>query len=140
GIIEAPLGRSPTQRVKMAVVQGGRYSRTHYWVEERASAPLPASLVLCRLETGRTHQVRAHFVAIGHPLVGDERYCPADLLAKARKALPGLGRPWLHATRLGFAHPVSGEWLRFRSALPPDLERPLTVLGLGLGLRGPDER
>jgi 23S rRNA pseudouridine1911/1915/1917 synthase len=139
GIIEAPLGRSPSQRVKMAVVQGGRSARTHYWARERSSGPLPATLVICRLETGRTHQVRVHFSAIGHPVVGDERYSKPSLFALARKTLPGLDRPWLHAAQLGFVHPVTGEPLRFFSPLPPDLSGALAALGLStvdLGAEG----
>jgi 23S rRNA pseudouridine1911/1915/1917 synthase len=130
GVIEAPLGRSQSHRVKMAVVQGGRSSRTHYQSYERCGAPLPATLVVCRLETGRTHQVRVHFAAIGHPVVGDDRYSKPSLIALTRHELPLLHRPWLHAAHLGFTHPVTGEDMSFSSPLPADLLDVLAVLGL----------
>jgi len=130
GVIDAPLGRSQSQRVKMAVVQGGRSARTHYRAYQRRGDPLPATVVACTLDTGRTHQVRVHFAAIGHPVVGDDRYSKPSLAALARRVLPSLGRPWLHAAQLGFVHPVSGELIRFSAPLPPDLAESLAVLGL----------
>jgi 23S rRNA pseudouridine1911/1915/1917 synthase len=130
GVIEAPLGRSQSHRVKMAVVQGGRSSRTHYRAYERGGEPLPATLVVCRLETGRTHQVRVHFAAIGHPVVGDDRYSKPSLAALTRHELPLLDRPWLHAAQLGFTHPLSGEVMSFSAPLPADLVGTLAVLGL----------
>lgn len=130
GVIEAPVGRSPNQRVKMAVVQGGRFARTRYRVLRRASAPLPVSLIACRLETGRTHQVRVHLAAIGHPVVADERYCAPALLREGRRVLPNLHRPFLHAAELGFRHPVTGSEMSFRSELPDDLGDLLAPLGL----------
>jgi len=133
GVVDAPLGRSPSQRVKMAVVQGGRSARTHYWAHQRCSGPLPATLVTCRLETGRTHQVRAHFAALHHPVVGDAQYAGRQLMAITNKVLPGLGRPFLHAARLGFVHPVSGEVMRFSSPLPEELAGALVTLGLSPG-------
>jgi 23S rRNA pseudouridine1911/1915/1917 synthase len=136
GVIEAPLGRSQFHRVKMAVVQGGRDARTHYWTKARSSAPLPATLVLCRLETGRTHQVRVHFAAIGHPVVADERYSKPTQLVLARHALPGLHRPWLHAAELGFVHPLTGEPMSFVSPLPADLAGALGSLGLSGDIQG----
>ncbi len=130
GVVEAPLGRSPRDRVKMAVVEGGRQARTHYRADARSGSPLPVTLVTCRLETGRTHQVRAHFAAIGHPVLADQRYAKATQYAAARQAVPELRRPWLHAARLGFVHPATGEALSFSSTLPDDLERALGRLGL----------
>jgi 23S rRNA pseudouridine1911/1915/1917 synthase len=130
GAIDAPLGRSPSQRVKMAVVHGGRSARTQFWALARSSSPLPATLVACRLETGRTHQVRVHFGAIGHPVVGDDRYTKASLLAQAQLAWPDLDRPWLHAARLGFVHPLTGEPMSFTSPLPAELEEVLEASGL----------
>ena len=145
GLVEAPLGRSPTERVKMAVVAGGRSARTHYWTQGRSSSPLPVTLLSCRLETGRTHQVRAHFAAIGHPVFCDDRYSKPSQLAAARATVPGLSRPWLHATRLGFVHPRTGERLSFGSEPPPELDQVLARLGLaqrdvtpsGFGVFGP---
>ncbi len=89
GVVEAPLGRSPRSRLKIAVVEGGRQARTHYRAVARSASPLPVSLVICRLETGRTHQVRAHFAAIGHPVLADQRYAKASQLEASRKVLPG---------------------------------------------------
>lgn len=132
GVIEAPVGRSQSHRVKMAVVEGGRHARTHYRALDRSGLPLPATLVSCRLETGRTHQVRVHFAAIGHPVVGDQRYAKPSLLALSREALPPLRRPWLHAARLGFVHPLTGAPMSFTSALPEDLAQVLAVLGLAV--------
>jgi len=115
GTIEAPVGRDPRVRTRMAV--GGanpREARTHF-VLERA---LPGtSLLRLRLETGRTHQIRVHLQAIGHPVCGDPEYGTAGLL--------GLERQFLHATRLAFDHPFSGERLEIVSPLPRDLQRAL---------------
>jgi 23S rRNA pseudouridine1911/1915/1917 synthase len=130
GVIDAPLARSQSQRLRMAVVHGGRSARTHYRVHGQCGAPLPATLVTCRLETGRTHQVRVHFAAIGHPLVADVNYAKPSQVQLVRQVLPGLHRPWLHAARLGFVHPLSGEAMSFTSPLPPDLQESLAVLGL----------
>jgi 23S rRNA pseudouridine1911/1915/1917 synthase len=132
GVIDAPLARSPDRREKMAVVEGGRDARTRYAVLARSSALLPSTLLSCRLETGRTHQVRAHLAAIGHPVVGDDRYAGARLRELARQALPALCRPWLHAAELGFAHPVTGEQLRFSSEAPAELTLALERLGLSV--------
>lgn len=111
GTIDAPIGRAAKQRHRMAVSgAAAREARTHFEVLE----PLRAETYLeARLETGRTHQIRAHFAAIGHPLVGDPTY--------GGEARYGLQRQFLHAHRLAFAHPVSGEAMRFESPLPPDL-------------------
>jgi 23S rRNA pseudouridine1911/1915/1917 synthase len=132
GLVEAPLGRSPTARLKMAVVEGGREARTRYSTLARSPLPLPVTLVSCRLETGRTHQVRAHFAAIGHAVIGDKRYSKPTELAAVRAVVPSLARPWLHATELGFVHPTTGEELRFTSGPPAELIEALGPLGLKL--------
>ena len=105
----------------MAIVDGGRESVTHYDVIE--STPL-ADLVRVRPETGRTHQIRVHMAAVGHPCAGDGTY-GADAALSART---GLGRQWLHARELALAHPITGEWMVFRSDYPADLVRALEVL------------
>ncbi len=121
GVIDAPVGRRSTDRTRMAVVAGGRPSRTHYRVLARHSQPAETTLVSCKLETGRTHQVRVHLAAIGHPVVGDARY------GGARLSVP-VDRPFLHAAQLAFDHPTTGERCRFESPLPPDLEAVLASL------------
>jgi 23S rRNA pseudouridine1911/1915/1917 synthase len=132
GTIDAPIDRHPHARDKMAVRQSGREAVTHWRVLERFPGvdgkPL-ASLVECRLETGRTHQIRVHLAHLGHPLIGDSLYGPgfrtktAKLPVAAREAVEDLGRQALHAYLLGFRHPTSGEALVFRSELPADLAR-----------------
>lgn len=114
GVVDAPIGRSAKHPTKMAVTSTGKQARTRYEVEANFTEPAATSLLLCRLETGRTHQIRVHLSAIGHAVVGDDRY------HGARQSLP-VARPFLHAERLGFDHPVSGEHLTFDSALPDDL-------------------
>ena len=114
GLVDAPIGRSPSDPTRMAVVTGGREARTRYEVEATFTDPIATSEVVCSLETGRTHQIRVHLAAIGHPVVGDDRY------GGARSALP-LGRPFLHAEALAFDHPSTDERVRFASALPADL-------------------
>jgi len=111
GTIDAPIGRASRQRHRMAVSgAASRAARTHFEVIEL----LPRETYLqAKLETGRTHQIRAHFGAIGHPLTGDPTYGGAERY--------GLRRQFLHAHRLAFRHPVSGERLSFESPLPPDL-------------------
>jgi 23S rRNA pseudouridine1911/1915/1917 synthase len=111
GTIDAPIGRASRQRHRMAVSgAASRQARTHFEVLELLTAE---TYLEARLETGRTHQIRAHFAAIGHPLAGDKTYGGAEKY--------GLGRQFLHAHRLSFAHPVSGEALSFASELPADL-------------------
>jgi 23S rRNA pseudouridine1911/1915/1917 synthase len=118
GMIDAAIGRSVRDPLRMAVRSDGRRAVTRYQVEGRFSVPAPVTLLSCRLETGRTHQIRVHLAAIGHPIVGDARY------AKGARPWPGieLARPFLHAASLGFSHPVSGEEVTFSSPLPPELE------------------
>lgn len=124
GVIDAPIGRSGRDRTAMAVTGGGRPARTTYVVERRFASPVEATLLRCRLETGRTHQVRVHMSAIGHPIAGDDRYGPR---AREARALL-LRRPFLHAERLAFTHPATGERLELRSPLPEDLRGTLNVL------------
>lgn len=114
GTIEAPIGRSTRFPTKMTVNAGGREARTHYRVLERFDQPLALSLVHLTLETGRTHQIRVHLAAIGHPVAGDVRY------GGAKREL-NLARPFLHAERLRLTHPTSGESMCWDSPLPADL-------------------
>jgi 23S rRNA pseudouridine1911/1915/1917 synthase len=112
GTIDAPIGRDPRVRTRMAV--GGREARTHFTLDRA----LPdTSLLRLSLETGRTHQIRVHLQAIGHPVCGDPEYGTAGLL--------GLERQFLHATRLAFDHPLTGERIEVRSPLPADLAQAL---------------
>ena len=111
GTIDAPIGRASRRRHRMAVAgAASRQARTHFEVLELLATE---TYLEAKLETGRTHQIRAHFAAIGHPLVGDTTYGGA--------AKYGLGRQFLHAHRLAFAHPSSGEAIGFESELPADL-------------------
>ncbi len=116
GAIDAPIGRHPKDRKKMAVVSGGREARTEYRVLKYFD---DYTLVEAMPETGRTHQIRVHFAAIGHPIFGDHVY---------GKRSPLLGRQFLHAHRLGFKLPSSGEFVEFGAELPPDLEEVLKQL------------
>ncbi len=121
GTIDAPIGRHPSADYRFAVVADGKPSVTHYEVLEMLPA---ASLVEVHLETGRTHQIRVHFSALRHPLVGDLTY-GADPVLASRVALT---RQWLHAVRLGFEHPLSGRWVEVESAYPEDLDHALEVV------------
>jgi 23S rRNA pseudouridine1911/1915/1917 synthase len=144
GSIDRPIDRHPQARDRMAVREGGREAVTHWEVLERygtADGPRAAagrstrpresvaSLLRCRLETGRTHQIRVHLASIGHPLLGDEVYGTGFrtksvlLPQQAQVALKALGRQALHAHILSVKHPTSAEILRFQSELPPDLAR-----------------
>jgi 23S rRNA pseudouridine1911/1915/1917 synthase len=125
GLVDAPLARSERDRTLTQVRVGGRPARTHYRVLERFDRPAPATLVRCRLETGRTHQVRVHLAAIGHPVVGDTRYGWKP--AENWRPLPP-GRPFLHAEALELNHPVTADRLRFFSDLHPDLDAVLQEL------------
>lgn len=117
GTIDAPLGRSPKDRKKQAVVADGRHAVTHFKVLKRYRH---YTLVSCRLETGRTHQIRVHMKYIGHPLAGDPLYGP-------RKTLPGKGQ-YLHARLLGFKHPRTGKQLTFTAPLPAYFQQMLDKL------------
>jgi len=125
--IDAPLGRHRSDRKKMAVVAGGRRAVTRLRVEERfGPAPRPAAaLATCRLETGRTHQIRVHLAHLGHALVGDPVYGRPRPAPACAATFP---RQALHAATLGFLHPVTGEALRFESPLPEDFARLLADL------------
>jgi 23S rRNA pseudouridine1911/1915/1917 synthase len=121
GVIDAPIGRSQARRTRMAVRESGRVARTSYEVTATFDEPA-TSLLECRLETGRTHQIRVHLAAIGHSVVGDRAY------RGSRQALP-LARPFLHAGVLAFTHPGTGELMRFEEPLPDELEAVLARLG-----------
>lgn len=137
GRIEGAIGRHPRDRVRMAVRPdgSGKPAVTHYRTLRRFGEA--AALLECRLETGRTHQIRVHLTHAGHPLVGDPVYGRgrtarvAGIAEPVRQALHGFPRQALHAAVLGFAHPVSGEKLRFESPLPADLAAMLAALGDG---------
>jgi 23S rRNA pseudouridine1911/1915/1917 synthase len=121
GLIDAPIGRAARAPTRMAVSEGGRQARTRYTVERTFTEPVEVALLECRLDTGRTHQIRVHLAAIDHPVVGDDRY------GGARQTLV-VPRPFLHATELGLTHPTTGEALRFESPLPADLRAVLDSL------------
>jgi 23S rRNA pseudouridine1911/1915/1917 synthase len=131
GVIDAPLGRAAADRERMAVVaaERGRTARTHWRVLERygAAGKEVVSLATCRLETGRTHQIRVHMAHLGHPIVGDPVYATGfkskatQLPEAARAAVSDLRRQALHAAVLAFEHPITGEALRCESAWPADL-------------------
>ncbi|MBX3093171.1 MAG: RluA family pseudouridine synthase [Cryobacterium sp.] len=121
GTIDAPVGRHPGSRWKFAVVTEGKRAITHY---ETLEAFPSGSLVEVHLETGRTHQIRVHMAAQRHPCVGDTMYGADPTLA----ARLGLTRQWLHAVRLGFRHPSTGEHVEFESRYPDDLRRALDIL------------
>ena len=122
GLIDAPVGRSDSDPTKMTVTANGREARTRYSVLKAYELPDPCSLVECWLETGRTHQIRVHLTAIGHPVIGDGRY------GGSRSAAISSPRPWLHAFSLAFLHPRSGESMAFTSKVPDDLEAVLATL------------
>jgi 23S rRNA pseudouridine1911/1915/1917 synthase len=128
--VDAPLDRHPVNREKIAVRRSGREAITHVTVLERFSGtdgqPV-AALVACRLETGRTHQIRVHMAHIGHPLMGDETYATGfrtkatRLSLQAQAALAALRRQALHARLIGFEHPRTGETVEYTSAMPADM-------------------
>ena len=117
GTVDAPIGRHPVQRTRMAVVATGKPAVTHYRVKRRFAAH---TLLECDLETGRTHQIRVHLASIGHPLEGDPVY--------AGKVRGAFRRQALHAWKLAFAHPKSGETVRFESPMPADFKALLEVV------------
>lgn len=114
GLIDAPIARSPREPTKMAIVVGGKPARTTYEVVATYDEPVTVTELVCRLETGRTHQIRVHLQGLGHAVVGDGRY------GGARESLP-VSRQFLHAEHLAFAHPVTGEPIAVDSPLPDDL-------------------
>jgi 23S rRNA pseudouridine1911/1915/1917 synthase len=124
-VVDAPIGRDPGERKRMAVIEGGRRAVTRARVRERWRA---AELLDVALETGRTHQIRVHLTHKGHPVVGDPLYGPLWERGMggrdrgwARELSKRVKRPFLHAAELAFEHPRTGERMVFRSALPPDL-------------------
>ncbi|NYF97015.1 RluA family pseudouridine synthase [Janibacter cremeus] len=121
GTIDAPIGRHPSGEYKFAVMDSGKHAITHY---ELIEAFRHASLLDVTLETGRTHQIRVHMAALRHPCVGDPVYGADPSLARKL----GLERQWLHAMGLGFIHPGSGEYVRFESTYPQDLQQALDRL------------
>ena len=123
GVVDAPVGRSASAPTRMAVSRRGKEARTRYLVERRFSRPAPSTLMTATLETGRTHQIRVHLSAIGHPVVGDEAYSRG-------RSLPGavISRPFLHAYSLAFEHPATGERVAWTSALPDDLRGQLDAI------------
>ena len=127
GVIDAPIGRSAREPTRMAVRSGGRPARTAYRVRARFEAPTPSTLVEADLETGRTHQVRVHLNAIGHPVVGDTRYGAGRSRPEALASRLEPGRLFLHAYRLSIVHPEGGP-MTWVSELPDDLSRVLDLL------------
>jgi 23S rRNA pseudouridine1911/1915/1917 synthase len=130
GTVDAPIGRHPRERTRMAVVEGGREARTHYRVIARFRAHTHCEI---ELETGRTHQIRVHMAHVKAPLLGDPVYggrprLPPQASAELRAALQGFKRQALHATRLRLQHPLTGEPLDFASPLAPDLAGLLALL------------
>lgn len=121
GLVDAPIGRSARRPTRMTVSATGREARTRFEVQRRFDDPAATALVACTLETGRTHQIRVHLSAIGHPVVGDDQY------GGVRPALTP-NRPLLHAASLGFSHPVTGEPLAFTADVPPDFQAVLDEL------------
>jgi 23S rRNA pseudouridine1911/1915/1917 synthase len=129
GSIDKPIGRDPRNRKRMAVTSGGRRAITDWKIVERFAS---VTLLLCTLKTGRTHQIRVHLKSIGHPVVGDPLYSGPQWKGVTeqgvRRALAALGRQALHATRLVFPHPSTGEQLEFVSPLPDDMTAAIAVL------------
>jgi len=125
GIVDAPLARSPSNRKKMAIVQGGKRAVTFY---RSLRSFRDAAMVECRLETGRTHQVRVHMASIGHALLGDQTYGRDKGATKALLDTLSFRRQALHAIRLGFIHPVTRQPMAFDSAMPADMQELFSAL------------
>lgn len=122
-VVDAPIGRDPRDPLKMAVVNDGKWARTHVARHEEYRSPVNASLVRCTLETGRTHQIRVHLSAIGHPVVGDATY------GGSRNGLAA-SRPMLHAERLSLRHPRTGESMSWTAPMPTDMADLLAVMSI----------
>ena len=114
GVVDAPLGRDPKNPLKRAVINSGKYARTHYEIDQKYESPFKVSMLNCRLETGRTHQIRVHLAAIGHPVLGDELY-------GGRTSFNIENRLALHAQMLTFLHPKTKNLMNFESPLPVEL-------------------
>tara|TARA_Y100000739_G_C20546052_1_gene435945 strand:- start:330 stop:1256 length:927 start_codon:yes stop_codon:yes gene_type:complete len=114
GVVDAPLGRDPKNPLKRAIIQNGKYARTHYEIDQKFESPFKISTLSCRLETGRTHQIRVHLAAIGHPVLGDELY-------GGRTSFNISNRLALHAQMLTFTHPKTNNEMSFESPVPPEL-------------------
>jgi len=140
GMVDAAMGRHPTQRTKMAIVEDGKPAVTHYSVAERFPATSPfatsgdsgqgCTLLRCKLETGRTHQIRVHLASIRHPLVGDSTYLKGaqKCAPQLREILAAFPRQALHAARLGLEHPETGEWMEWQAPLPEDMAQLLAQI------------
>lgn len=120
GTVDAPMGRHPTQRTKMAIVEDGKPAVTHYTVVEHFQG---CTLLRCKLETGRTHQIRVHLASIRHPLVGDSTYIKGaqKCAPHLRSLLTDFPRQALHAAQLGLEHPATGAWMEWQAPLPGDM-------------------
>ena len=114
GVVDAPLGRDPKNPLKRAVINSGKYARTHYEIDQKYESPFKVSMLNCRLETGRTHQIRVHLAAIGHPVLGDELY-------GGRTSFNIENRLALHAQMLTFLHPKTKNLMNFESPVPAEL-------------------
>ena len=121
GLIDAPVGRSARDPLRMTVSETGRTARTRFEVVATYTSPAVVSLLRCRLETGRTHQIRVHLAAIEHPVVGDPRY-------RGRRPAVDAPRPMLHAAELAFTHPRTGSEVSFTAEVPPDMAAVLAAL------------
>ncbi len=141
GTIDAPLARHPRDRKRFAVQKSGKRAVTHWEVISRASFKVASgkghlTLVQCRLETGRTHQVRVHMSHLGHPIIGDGQYARPNyrprnhLVVPLREVIGGIDHQMLHATMLGFEHPRTGERLQWHRAPPPDFQGVLDAVGI----------
>lgn len=121
GTVDAPIGRHPSNRVKMAVIEDGKPAVTHYVIERKYPS---CTLVRCRLETGRTHQIRVHMASLKHPLVGDRVYIQGaqKCVPTLRTLLNDFPRQALHATRLALQHPTSGELMEWHVPMPADMQ------------------
>ena len=138
GTIDAPIGRSTRHPTRMAVSESGRRAVTHYTVKSRFDEPVTSTLIQCRLETGRTHQIRMHARALGHPILGDELYGYRARTPTLQAVVSRMGRQALHAGVLGFDHPVTGARVRCEAPSPslpalkpPPLRAQSRAAGLG---------
>ena len=133
GTIDLPIGRDPVRRIRMTTkTRAGRSAVSHYQVLRRIDSPLGKfALVEVKIDTGRTHQIRVHLAALGHPVVGDTLYGAPAKLKPGKKAPATLTRNFLHAAELNFTHPRTGRTMSFRSPLPAELRKFMEKLGEG---------